>query len=179
MDRKPLWLTLHMGWALAWGVLISIAPLQLVAVASLLWVPLFVLGEWFWSRKHGVKPALLSGLGLVSAVIFGAAMMPKSMDRPMIPGLTTPTVELGELAKQGFLFSVPAGVEKVPVRFQTTAPTLRQAIRAIEAQTPLRCRVLRCGTGASVLAGDYPMQVILEPPAALTPPSAAAPGGGP
>lgn len=179
MDRKALWLALHMGWALAWGALVAVAPLELLLVAALPLVPLYLLGERFWIRKHGVKPALLSSLGLVSAVVFGAAMLPKSMDRPIgnaepLPSRRVPLSAIHDLDSR---FWIPAGFETAQVTLPTVRPTLRQAILAIERQTPLRCRTSYCFFGESVLSGGYVRTVHLGLP--VTPPSAAAPAAAP
>jgi hypothetical protein len=57
-----------------------------------------------------------------------------------------------------------ARFDHIAVRFPSAEMTVREFIRSIEGQTPLRHAIATCGTGSSILGGSSPMGLVFRGP---------------
>src|SRR5262249_43312506 len=131
--------------AVIWGVFFSVTPIfDILLPAAILWLPLFIWLEIRCARKYGFLPGFLLRVAIIATVITVAIYLPtKPEDRKIVEGLSKTTVTLAELGTHA---GIRMRTEHADVRviLPSARPTLRQVIRSIETQTPLRCEVGRC-----------------------------------
>ncbi|WP_337173424.1 hypothetical protein [Paludisphaera sp.] len=58
----------------------------------------------------------------------------------------------------------PARFDHLTVHFPSTEMTVREFVRSIEGQTPLRHAIGTCGTDATILGGSIPMALVFSEP---------------
>jgi len=146
--------------AVLWGVFFSVTPIfDILVPGAVLWIPLFIWLEARRARKYGLLPGLFLRIAIIATMISAAIYLPtKPEDRKIVEGLSKTTVTLAELSRHAGIRVLPEHAD-VSVILPSTQPTLRQVIRAIETQTPLRCEVGRCGNGVTFLGGAYIMGI--------------------
>lgn len=162
------------GWSLlaqalgaaGWGIFFSISPIvEALFLTAILWIPLLLYLEFRRARRHGFLPGFLIRLATAALIVTAAAVAPvKWEDKTTVQGLSGQRVALAELSSA---FRVPAERADLKITLPATAPTVRQAMRAVEEQTGLRCTIARCGNSATILWGAYPIgDVRIEEPLA-------------
>jgi hypothetical protein len=142
--------------------------LEILLFAVPLAVPLYVLHEHRWMRRHGIPAATLVSVGIVGGLLACAWALPlKYEDRNELRGLPGNPVTLGDLTKADPRVHVPPGFEGVRLALPVPEPTIRQVLDAVRRQTGMTWIAGRCGNGMSLLGGGYPIFYELVPPPGL------------
>lgn len=154
--------------------LLDVAVLPLAVAAGLAVVAL-ILGMG-WAR-------VLPGAAL-AAIVLAALLAPiKARDavpkrRVTVPKSVMTVAELREPDEHGldririspalYIEAGPDGgagrFDHLAGRFPSTVLTVREFIRSIEGQTPLRHSIATCGTGSTILGGSSPMGLVFREP---------------
>jgi len=149
--------------AVAWGAFFILAPMELLFVGALVWIPLLVWRERRRARFYGFLPGAGLRLGIVVAIVMVAVHLPVKREDVPLGELSQRTVTLGELAEAGMISPPDVKLEPVRVLLPSTTPTKREIMRAIAEQTGLRANVSRCATGASILSGPSVGSIHVSP----------------
>ena len=127
------------------GGLLSVAPWEILMIG----LPVAFVWILLRGRKRWVTYLA------AAAMIALALMAPKQVNRMRLGPFPTTTVSLQDLGVCSH--SCPGGAESVMVTLPSREPSIREVVETINAQTVYECKWAMCGTGASLLSGDYPM----------------------
>lgn len=136
--------------------------LEVLFLGAVVWVPLSCLLEWRRARRYGFLPGSLVWLGMVAAIVGGAAAAPtKWEDRNHIGPFPNPEMSIGELS--GILrrdyrpMHFPDSRLSDRIRLPKRRMSFREFGQELERQTGLKLGVGYCGNDRSILWGGYPM----------------------
>lgn len=149
--------------ALPWGAFFSVTPIfDILVPGSILWLPLLVWRERRRTAKHGFLGGFALRVAVVAVVMTAAVLFPaKHEDLLRVQALPGPRVTLALLSTQR-PFSCQETLPETEIVLPSAQPTLREAIRAMEEQGKVDCRVGRCGNGMTLLWGGYIMGVAVH-----------------
>ncbi|CAN5320505.1 hypothetical protein BH09VER1_BH09VER1_37240 [soil metagenome] len=139
--------------AIPWGVFFVLAPLDLLIVGIVVWLPLLIWREWARSKRYGRQPGGVIRFGIVVVLIALAILAPtKYADRRVGP-LVSPSPTLAELRAAQIISLKDDKFGEARISLSSTNPTRRDVMRAIEKQTCLGTWYMSCGNGATFLFG--------------------------
>ena len=143
------------GGGLLWALLLILAPLDLLMLGALVWIPLFVWREIVRTKRYGFFHGALVRYPLIVGAVVLAAMAPtKTEDRKVGP-FQRINVTLGQLAASNVIYPLRyAQNEAIEINLSSVVPTRREVMKAIAEQPGFEAHVFHCGVGATVLFGS-------------------------
>lgn len=141
--------------ALPWGVFFVLAPMEVLFLGALVWIPLLIWRERVRATRYGFLPGAVARFCVVAALIFMASLLPTKHEDGRVGPLPRPQNSLGELVAAGVIYPLfDDRHDDLRVTLPSTTPTRREVMRAITQQTGFRASISRCGSGATVLFGS-------------------------
>jgi hypothetical protein len=139
---------------LGWAIFFILAPMEVLLLGAIVWLPLLVWRERVRANRHGFLPGALCRFGIVAVVVITAVLLPTKHEDQRIGPLPHPDLTLGELTATGAIDPVfNQQHEVVRVSLPSRTPTRREVINAIQQQTGLKASIFHCGSGATILFG--------------------------
>jgi hypothetical protein len=155
----PKSLAIQAGGAVLWGIHFSVIPgeITIFTVLVLIW------REFARTKKHPFLPGFLVRAAVISMIVTAAVLAPLKSEDRRVEGLSGATVALQELSKAARMSVRPDEALALQVTLPSARPTVREAMRAVESQTNLRCTPGRCGTSVTPLWGAHIISIYVDP----------------
>src|SRR4051812_5473163 len=90
---------------LIWALFFILAPMEVLILGALVWVPLLVWRERVRAVRYGFGLGLVARLGIVVAVFILAVHAPTKQEDGRVGPLTHDKISLGELAAAGVIYA--------------------------------------------------------------------------
>ena len=137
------------------------APVEIVVLA----LPASILVGIFLCVRNAARISA-AGMTVAAVVVLIAAVVvtrPDPMEkRPAT--FSSAKVTIADLVGKGTAYEpTEADWARYPVNLPSANPTVHEIMQAVNAQTPLRASVFRCGTGTTLLQGAWVGRINLRP----------------
>lgn len=164
INARPRRLLKQAGGGLLWGAFLILAPLEVLLLGAIVWLPLFIWREKVRASRHGYWPGAAVRYSIIVATVVLAGKAPLKPEDRRVGPLPRTRVTLGELADAGVVFGMFDPKHKpLSVRLNSTTPTRREVMDAITGQTGFRAHMSHCGNGATILFGcDSRLIIVTE-----------------
>lgn len=137
-----------------WGAFFIFAPVDVLIMGALVWIPLLIWSERVRELRCGFWPGAVARLTVVAVIVTTAALLPVKYEDGRVGPLPRVDMSFKELADGGVIYPI-SDDEQLPVRvvLPSLEPTRREVMQAIIQQTGLNASIFHCGNGATVLFG--------------------------
>ena len=145
----------QVGGAFVWGLFIIRAPIILVFLTALIWVPIFVWREKIRTRHYGFLPGAVYRYALIVLIVVLAAFAPVKFEDKKVGPLKNANPSLGELVEAKAIYSPRYKEhEEMRITLPSLFPRNRDIMTAITQQTGFKADVFHCGDVANILFGS-------------------------
>ena len=144
----------QLAGGLIWALFFILAPLEILVLGALVWIPLLIWRERVRATRYRFWPGLVARLGIVTFTITIAAIAPTKHEDGRVGPLPHANLTLGELAAASVIYPpFDRQHDSIRVALPSTKPTRREVMQAITQQTRFKASIFHCGNGATILFG--------------------------
>src|SRR5580692_1071802 len=95
----------QVGGAIVWGLFIVLAPIILVILTALIWIPIFIWREKVRTRHYGFLPGAIYRYALIILIVVTSAFAPVKFENKKIGPLKNSNPSLQELVEAKAIYS--------------------------------------------------------------------------